>query len=83
MGNRYAVSVELARVNSYLWQNAAAPVDVVDMDMLAIAMIAADRYGPNRLRAAVASEQDSREMSFLARTPLDVALEVATRGSGE
>ncbi|MFI7587882.1 hypothetical protein ACIB24_12485 [Spongisporangium articulatum] len=83
MGNRYAVSVELARVNSYLWRNAAAPVDVVDMDMLAISMIAADSYGRGRLREAVASEQDRREMSPLARTPLDVAVQVATGGSGK
>lgn len=83
MGNRYAASAELARVNSYLWRNAAAPVDVVDMDVLAIALIAADRFGRDRLREAVAREAERRHMSFLARTPLDVAIELATGESGE
>jgi hypothetical protein len=41
----YAESIALARTNEHTWVNAAAPIDVGDIDIIGMAVIAARDYG--------------------------------------
>jgi hypothetical protein len=46
---RYPVAMQSAHVNRYLWDHGAAPVDVVDMDIVGIASLGAQRFGVDRV----------------------------------
>lgn len=54
MTNGYAETMSLAQANGYLWANAAAPVDVGDLDIAGIAALSARRYGAEALLEAMA-----------------------------
>ncbi|WP_203980921.1 hypothetical protein, partial [Planotetraspora silvatica] len=43
MYRRYAAAMELGRANGYLWHHGAAPVEVVDLDLIGITALAATR----------------------------------------
>jgi len=75
MSERYAESIELARVNDYLWDHAAAPVDAGDIDIAGIVALAVSRFGADRM-GTVLRGVDQR-LSPLARTPIEVAMELA------
>jgi hypothetical protein len=45
MSDRYAEAMDLARVNQFLWQRGAAPVDVGDIDLIGITALAVRRFG--------------------------------------
>lgn len=74
MGTAYAQAINSAMANERLWYNAAAPVDVGDIDIAGIALIAAQRLGPEvmllHLQSVVAG------LDATARVPLDLAVEM-------
>jgi hypothetical protein len=55
MAGGYAETMSLAQVNGHLWANAAAPVDVGDLDIAGIAALTARRYGGGPLLEAMAA----------------------------
>jgi hypothetical protein len=81
LAQTYEESVELARTNEHTWVNAAAPVDVGDIDIIGMAVIAARHYGRPM-------EQDLtgrfEALPYAAQAVLQIALEYvsAERDSG-
>jgi hypothetical protein len=75
MSERYAESIELARVNDYLWNHAAAPVDAGDIDIAGIVALTVSRFGADRVGAVLRDVDE--QLSPLARTPIEVAMEFA------
>jgi hypothetical protein len=75
MALRYRESMELAQVNQHLWRNAAAPVDVGDLDMAGITAIATRRFG----RPAIESElfPPGSPLDPIARAPIEAGLDLA------
>src|SRR5207249_2257030 len=73
MSRSYAEKIDSAMVNQKLWFNAAAPVDVGDIDISAITMIAARRLGFDRMRARLRSTANN--LSPVARIPVELAIE--------
>src|SRR5262249_53949614 len=67
MAGAYMNSVDSAMANTRLWFNAAAPIDVGDIDIAAIAMTAANRYGAERV--AVQLDRATEPLDGLARVP--------------
>jgi hypothetical protein len=67
--------MELARANEYCWRNAAAPVDVGDVDIIGMTVIASRRFGLDRISDAL-DEQLSRS-PYAARAVLEIAMEYA------
>lgn len=74
MGTAYAQSIDSAMANTRLWFNAAAPVDVGDIDIIAIALTAARRLGPDKMRSHLQSVKEG--LNATARVPLDLASEM-------
>lgn len=75
MADRYAEAMELARVNRYLWQHGAAPVDVGDIDLTGITALAVRRFGWQDTVAAL--ERSSGERSRpLQMSPVRLGLEM-------
>jgi hypothetical protein len=75
----------LATVNSYLWRNGAAPVDVGDIDISGVTAMAARVFGPDILEAAVHEFIDPYQDNLiqvdsqgrLALAPFEAGLEFA------
>ncbi len=65
MCDRYGESMELARVNNFLWRHGAAPVDVGDIDLTGITALAVRRFGWEETVAALerSGGQRSRPMN--------------------
>jgi hypothetical protein len=74
MSDAYAEAINSAMANEQLWFNAAAPVDVADIDITAIALIAAGRLGADLTRQHLRSAAGS--LGPIARVPLDLAGEM-------
>jgi len=74
MSRSYAEKIDSAMVNQKLWFNAAAPVDVGDVDISAITMIAVRRLGFDRMRARLRSTASN--LSSVARIPVELAIEM-------
>lgn len=75
--NRYMDNVLSARSNKYLWDHAAAPVDVADVDAIGVVSLAVQRLG----REAIASQLDDRqELGFalpaIGRSMLEIGVEL-------
>jgi len=74
LGSAYAEAINSAMANERLWFNAAAPVEVGDTDIAAIAMLAARRLGSEltvtHLRSA------AEDLGRVARVPLELAIQV-------
>jgi hypothetical protein len=83
LSRRYQESARLAMVNEYLWRNAAAPVDVGNFDMAALTLSAVEVYRSDALEV-IADQLDRlrSEQDALARSQLEIALEVASAGAG-
>jgi hypothetical protein len=77
MAERYADSIELATVNRYLWEHAAAPVDVGDIDVVGILALAVSRFGWGPVVAAV--DEARTDLTPLASTSIEIAMDVADR----
>jgi hypothetical protein len=70
----YAQTIGSAMANERLWFNAAAPVDVCDVDIVGIAMTAARRLGPDLMQLQLRSVMENLEAT--ARVPLECADEM-------
>jgi hypothetical protein len=74
---RYAETMELATVNDYLWNNAAAPVDVGDIEVIGIAALAAIHFGSEEITASVTRlGMRPDDISFI---PFRLGTEIAER----
>jgi hypothetical protein len=74
MAATYARVIDAAMANELLWSNAAAPVDVADLDIAAIAVAGARRLGPDvtKYHLQIAAEG----LNATARVPMELALEM-------
>jgi hypothetical protein len=81
MARRYRESMTLAQVNSHLWTNVAAPVDVGDVDIAGITAIAARRFGLSAIEAAF-NRPDS-PLDAIGRAAIDAGLDLARTMSGQ
>ena len=77
MARTYAQTIDSAMANQRLWFNAAAPVDVGDIDTLAIAMIAARRLGFDLTREHLQSA--ANDLEAIERVPVELAIEMIER----
>jgi hypothetical protein len=85
MCRQYEEIMTLATVNSYLWRNGAAPVDVGDIDISGVTAMAARVFGPDILEAAVHEFIDPYQDNLiqvdsqgrLALAPFEAGLEFA------
>lgn len=76
LSGAYARTVDLAMANELTWFNAAAPIDVADLDLIGTTAMAVRRFGPitmDRLLRDV-----SPDLSAVARVPLDLGMELAS-----
>ncbi|UXN26000.1 hypothetical protein N8D74_03715 [Curtobacterium flaccumfaciens] len=71
MSRRFEDAASLASSNRYLWRNASAPVDIPDLDIIALVALGVDRVEgfARRLREAAS------ELSGWARFSINVAIE--------
>lgn len=74
MAGSYAEAIDSAMANERLWFNAAAPVDVGDIDIVAIALVTARRLGADLTRDHLQSAAE--DLSPTARVPLELASEM-------
>jgi hypothetical protein len=74
MAGAYAEAINSAMANERLWFNAAAPVDVGDIDIVAIALVSAGRLGPDLTKAHLRLAAESLDPT--ARIPLELASEM-------
>jgi hypothetical protein len=74
MASAYAEAINSAMANERLWFNAAAPVDVGDIDIIAIALVSAGRLGPDLTKTHLRSAAESLDPT--ARVPLELASEM-------
>ncbi|MEV6335875.1 hypothetical protein AB0M12_14310 [Nocardia vinacea] len=66
---RYDEAVELARTNTYLWENCSAPIDIVDIDIVGIVALVTRRLGPEQI-----SELFYRPRSQPASTQIEIGI---------
>jgi hypothetical protein len=71
----YARRIPLAMANQRLWNHAAAPVDVVDVDIIGIVAVSAQRLGLEMMGTALRAEIE--RLPELARMPLELAIDIA------
>jgi hypothetical protein len=74
MALRYRESMELAQVNQHLWRNAAAAVDVGDLDIAGVTAIAARRFDQEM---AFALLRPDSPLDPIARAPIEAGLDLA------
>ena len=74
MADAYAEAINSAMANERLWFNAAAPVDVGDIDITAIALLSARRLRPDLIQEHLRSAAES--LGPTARVPLELASEL-------
>lgn len=77
---RYAEMMRLATVNDYLWDHAAAAVDVGDIEVIGIAALSASHFGSDRITQAVNRlGLDSGDISFI---PFELGRDLSEQSSG-
>jgi hypothetical protein len=75
MASDYAETMDLAQANSYLWSNAASPVDVGDLDIAGIAALTTRRYGADALLTAMEDSKVNEIGMAPVRAGIDLAIE--------
>jgi hypothetical protein len=81
LARRYDDTMQQAMANDYLWQNAAAPVDVGSFDIASIAMNASRVFGPDRMEGAL--ERVLGGLPSMGRGQIEMALELARAADEE
>jgi hypothetical protein len=83
MGRRYEDGIKRARANQYLWEHQQAPVDIVDLDIVGMTVIAdvAMEHAGMDLNRDIRSATD--ESPTLAMLPMYAGLELHQHGPGE
>ena len=77
---RYDETMNLAMVNDHLWEHAAAPVDVGDIEVMGITALSISHFGRNDITEAVIGRGlNPNDISFI---PFDLGSELA-EGSAE
>ena len=77
---RYAEMMGLAIVNDYLWDHAAAAVDVGDIELMGIAALSASHFGSEKITQAVNRlGLDPEGISFI---PFELGREMSEQSSG-
>lgn len=77
MSRSYAEVIESAMVNEHLWRHTASPVEVGDVEIAGIVVCMVNRFGHNAVRAVL---DENQELNNIARTPVELGIELA--GSG-
>jgi len=77
MCQAYEEAIDLARTNTYLWTNGAAPVDIADLDISGIAALTTRRFGRGSLESALADATSGRQLSPIARVPVELGISMA------
>jgi hypothetical protein len=77
MCQAYEESIDLARTNTYLWTNGAAPVDIADLDISGIATLTTRRFGRDGLESALADATGGRRLNPIARVPVELGISMA------
>ncbi len=75
MSRDYAETINSAMANAYLWNHAASPVDVGDIDISGITAILARRVG--RDRVLIALDERASDLGSIGRTPIEIGIEIA------
>ncbi|MGW2614627.1 hypothetical protein [Streptomyces sp. NPDC001500] len=73
LSRAYARTVDLARANARTWSNAAAPVDVADLDVIGAVAMGARHFGPDWMQELL----DITDLPAVALVPLDLGRRVA------
>jgi hypothetical protein len=81
MCSEYARSIESAMVNSRLWKNAAAPVDVGDVDLACMVSLMVRAWGQDVVVRLL--EELSSRLPPIAAIPLRIGLELVLREPDE
>ena len=76
LDHRYTDAVTGAQSNTYLWNNAASPVDVVDLEIVGLTVLAVRRFGAAEVRDAVEEGRMSDAMTSL----IDHGIRLAEEG---
>ena len=76
--SRYAEDMASAQVNDYLWRHGAAPVDVLDIDAIGVATLAAQRFGPRVVENVI--DDSTVFMSPMLRAFLSTGNQLAMPG---
>ncbi|EOD69297.1 hypothetical protein [Amycolatopsis vancoresmycina] len=77
MCRTYEETISLARTNTHLWRNGAAPVDIADLDIAGIATLTARSFGEGALLEALA-EVPGGDLSPISRIPVELGTALAT-----
>ncbi|WP_370970557.1 hypothetical protein [Amycolatopsis sp. cg9] len=77
MCRSYEETISLARTNTYLWRNGAAPVDVADLDICGIAALTTRAFGQDTLLNALAEVPGGRDLSPIGRMPIELGAALA------
>lgn len=77
MCQAYAEIVQLAGANHYLWGNAAAPVDVGDIDIAGVTALATQRLGLSAVERMIQSLAEGTQLSDVALAPMRAGLVLA------
>ncbi|MFD5537400.1 hypothetical protein ACFWIJ_05985 [Streptomyces sp. NPDC127079] len=75
LSRAYARTVDLAMANTLTWFNAAAPIDVADLDVIGTVAMGVRRFGLDRMQGLLLT--DGVELPDVALVPLDLGREVA------
>jgi hypothetical protein len=75
MGDHYAEDMEHAHVNTHLWEHAAAPVDVAELDIVGLTVLATRRFGPSRVAELVHVDGDHAPTASI---PMQLGLALAS-----
>ncbi|MEV5841364.1 hypothetical protein AB0M32_05265 [Streptomyces sp. NPDC051985] len=75
LSRAYARTVDLARANTRTWSNAAAPIDVTDLDLIGTVAMGVRRFDQHRMRGLLL--RDGVELPAVARVQLNLGMEVA------
>jgi hypothetical protein len=80
MAGAYEENMTQAQTNEHTWRHAAAPVDVGDIDIFGVTVVASQHFGAQTMQRAVERVMPSR--SDVPRAILEVAIEYANEIGG-
>ncbi|MGW7422896.1 hypothetical protein ACWGJB_23095 [Streptomyces sp. NPDC054813] len=78
LSRAYARTVDLAMANTLTWFNAAAPIDVADLDVIGTMAMGVQHFGPDRMRDLLTTE--TAELPAVVLVPLNLGMRVIHEG---
>ena len=76
--SRYGEMMNLTRVNDYLWENGAAPVDVGDVEVMGITASCTSYFGADEVTGRWWMDSTPSDISFI---PFDLGREMRKRSA--